>query len=292
MSNFFKTKKSKVERGFVQPEAFKDVTQRQAADIASRIGQPGPAFEGERVADLTPFQKNVLDVFKRSGAGTQPVPKTFKLAESEFVKQLSPVDPQNTLLFKAVREGARRNLRENLEQISDVAGGTGRAFSGARLEQEAKAAEGATINLNQILGELALEQERQRIQAARDLPAISEAIAGFPARQAQTALALTDVERGLEQARLEAGFQEFIRRFVETPQNISNLANQFIGIGQPRFTETVTPGQPSPFSKTLNFIGDTAADIIKSVATGKPTSTTKETTQKREGIKTPKTQTL
>lgn len=260
MSNFFTTKKPEIQTEFKQPEDFSGVTKAQADFLKSRIGQPGKAFEGERVADLTSLQQTGLESLKQFAG--QKAPETFGLAESEFVRQLSPTDPENTILFKAVREGAKRNLQQSIEQISDFAGGTGRAFSGARLEQEGKAAEGATIGLNQILGEIALEQERQRITAAKELPQLSEFISRFPARQAETVLGLGDIERQIEQSKKDVDFQEFIRRFETTPMNIAQLANQFVGIKPPETFTTQTPGDPSGFTKTLNFLGDLAIAAV------------------------------
>lgn len=262
MSGFFKSKDPQVSTQFVQPEAFKATTAAQGADIASRIGQPGPAFAGERVAPLTSLQQTGIQ--RATEFAGAPVPAAFGLAQSEFVRQLTPTDPANTLLFKAVREGAKRNLQQSIEQISDISGGTGRAFTGARLEQEAKAAEGATINLNQILGQLALEQERQRISAAERLPGIAGQIAEFPLRQAQAAVSIGEVPRQIEQAQLDAQFQEFIRRFVTEPQQVSQLANQFIGLGAPSPVTTTIPGAASPFAQVLGAGGN----ILASAAGG------------------------
>jgi len=266
MSGFFKSKEPEVKTTFEQPEQFKTVTKRQGEDIAGRIGQPGPAFEGQRVAPLTSLQQTGIQ--KAQEFAGAPLPNEFNLARDEFVRQLTPTDPSNTFLFKAIQEGARRNLRENIEQISDISGGTNRAFSGARLEQESKAVEGATINLNQILGQLALEQEKQRISAAERLPGIAEQIAGFPLRQAEAAVGIGDIERQVEQAGLDAQFQEFIRRFVETPQNVGNLANQFISQGAPTPVTTVNPGQISPFASTVNFGKDLAVALAGSLGGG------------------------
>jgi len=260
MSGFFKSKPAETKTTFEQDPLFKGVTSAQAADLQSRIGQPGPAFTGERVAPLSPLQQTGLQ--KAQQFANQPIPQAFGLAQSEFVRQLTPQDPANTFLFKAVQEGARRNLRQSIDQISDISGGTGRAFSGARLEQESKAVEGTTINLNQILGQLALEQERQRISAAERLPGIAQQIAEFPLQQAAAATQFGEIPRGLEQAQLDADFQEFIRRFVEEPQNVSNLANQFIGLGAPQPITTVTPGQASPFSQLAPLIGTAAGSLL------------------------------
>lgn len=260
MGDFFKSKKPEVQTTFEQAPEFKQVTAKQAADISGRIGQPGPAFEGLRVAPLTPLQQ--VGQERAAQFAGAPIPAAFGLAQSEFVRQLTPQDPANTMLFKAIQEGARRNLRQNIEEISDFSGGTGRAFSGARLEQESKAVEGATINLNQILGQIALEQERQRIDAAKQLPGIAERIAGFPLQQATAAQQFGAIPQQLEQAQLDAQFQEFLRRFVTEPQNVSNLANQFIGLGAPQPVTTTTEGQASPFAQVSGGLIDLIAAII------------------------------
>ena len=262
MSGFFKAKEPEVKTTFEQDPRFSGVTTKQAADISGRIGQPGPEFKGQRVAGLTPLQQ--IGQTRATEFATAPTPAAFGLAQSEFVRQLTPTDPANTLLFKAIREGSKRNLQQSIEQISDISGGTGRAFTGARLEQEAEAAEGATINLNQILGELALEQERQRISAAQNLPAIAQQIAGFPLQQATAAQQFGEIPRQLEQQQLDTQFQEFIRRFVTQPQDVSNLANQFISLGSPTPVTTTTPGQASPFAQ----IATAGGEILGSAARG------------------------
>ncbi len=258
MSGFFKTKKTKVERGFAQAPGFKDVQDKLADYYKGQIGRYGKEYTAPRVAEFTPRQKSAMErlddfIYGRTGKYMTP---TFNLASDRIKDILAPiVNPEQSLIYKSFVPAARKAAREAMLDIGDIAGGRGRFFSGARMAKQADVAENLAYKKQQLLADLLDRDINRKLQAIPIAVNTENIIRNLPAQEAETILRLAEPERQIEQQKLDTAYQDFIRRFEKYPLNITKLATSFAGIAPPRYYEDVTPGRQSPYSTFLQGMG-------------------------------------
>src|SRR3990167_3451137 len=142
----------------VAVDPYKSTRESLTKWLDSQIGQNAPAYGGEKVAPLSPYENQSFDFLRQygdSGYGS-----TFQGAKNEINKTLSGgYDPSSSPYYQAVKAGADRNLAETQKNIaSNAAGGGGRYWTGARLKEQDNAATDTNIGLNQMLGGMRSEE--------------------------------------------------------------------------------------------------------------------------------------
>ena len=192
--------------------------------LTENIGKKGPTYAGERVAPLSGLEEQSLDYADRYA--NQPLKgQSMQLAEDEIKKTLSgDYDPSTSTYYQAVKAEAERNLEDTQSRIADKAGGGGRYFGGARLRAQGNAARDTGISLNKTLGEMSERERERRFQAVPQALAVDSAVTGEAAKRAQTLQAIGALPREIQQAFLDAIYQEFLLSEYEYPLNIAQIA--------------------------------------------------------------------
>lgn len=225
--------------------------------LSQQIGKSGPKYSGDRVAPISDIEQASLDKAKELAAKPSTGP-LFQAASEEAKKTLSgEYDPSTSPYYQAVKAESERNLQKTQDYIKDEAAGGRRYYGGVRLEQQREAATDNTNNLNTVLGTLA-ENERNRMTSLVPVAASldnQELLA--PAKQAQALQVIGALPRELQQAYLDALYQDFYQSEYEYPLNIAQIASG-PGQQQPMFVQSGYT-QPGSFASQFNQFAGPAA---------------------------------
>lgn len=253
MSFLFKGKKPEP----VQPEfstmydPFKSSREALNTFLTSQVGKPGPAYTAPRVAPTGPLEDKSLEIGK--AYGDRPATGgNFSAASDEIKKTLSgDYDPSSSPYYQAVKAEAERNLDKTNERIADTTAGGRTYFSGLRQQMEGEAARDVNIDLNKTLAALSENERARRLQAV-PLALQADNYEGDAAyNQAVGLQDIGQLPRSLDQAALDAAYEQFVMANYEYPLNIAQLAS---GPSQqePIFIQTgYTRRKPSLGAQTL-----------------------------------------
>lgn len=226
MSGLFKSKKAEPASPSYDTlyDPFKSSREKLNSFLTDKIGKPGPAYEGERVAPASDIEKQGLEAAQRY-ADQPAASQSLGYAEEEIKKTLSgDYDPSTSPYYQAVKAEAERNLQKTQKNIADQAAGGRRYFSGARLKAQANAAVDTNIGLDKTLGQLA-ENERQRmIQVLPQALATDSAVSQAEAKKSANLQQLGALPRELQQALNDAVYQQFLLSEYDYPLNIAQLS--------------------------------------------------------------------
>ncbi len=219
--------------------------------LIPQIGQPGKSYTGEMVAPLSEQEGQSFDFLRKYGE--QGDNETMKNARGEINKTLTnQYDPTTSPYYQAVKAQAAVNLDETQRNISSNAAGGGRYWTGARLEQQGKAARDSELGLNTMLGSLAEAERQRRLDVLPQAMQFGQAEQQLPLQQATAYQALGALPRNVRQAGDTATQNEWLRSQVEYPMQIANLA---AGIQTP---PTYQQNPPSGISQLLSGAGSAA----------------------------------
>lgn len=219
--------------------------------LAPQIGQPGKSYTGEMVAPLSEQEGQSFDFLRKYGE--QGYGETFKNAQGEINKTLTnQYDPTTSPYYQAVKAQSAKNLEETQRNISSNAAGGGRYWTGARLEQQGKAAQESELGLNTLLGTLSENERQRRIDVLPQALQFGKAEQELPLQQATAYQALGALPRNIKQAGDTATQNEWLRSQVEYPMQIANMA---AGIQTP---PTYQQNPPSGIQQLLTGAGSAA----------------------------------
>lgn len=255
--NLFKSKKSSEPTGpqfEVLYDPFAGSRGKLNTYLEEQIGKPGPKYEGERVAPITDLEQKTIE--KASSIADRPEKgQSLLLAEDEIKKTLSgEYDPSTSPFYQAVKAESERNFEQTKERIGDAAAGGRRYFSGARLKATADAATDSQIALDKMLGSLAENERQNRLNVIPQALSAESQAQNQPLKQALALQEIGALPRELQQAVLDAMYEEFILSEYEYPLNIAQLAS---GPAQqePIFVQQgYGQTQPSIASRIVSFL--------------------------------------
>lgn len=216
--------------------------------LIPQIGQPGKSYGGEMVAPLSEQEGQSFDFLRKYGE--QGYGDTFQNAKGEINKTLTnQYDPTTSPYYQAVKAQSAKNLEETQRNISSNAAGAGRYWTGARLEQEGKAARESELGLNTLLGTLSENERQRRLDVLPQALQFGKAEQELPLQQATAYQALGALPRNIRQAGDTATQNEWLRSQVEYPMQIANMA---AGIQTP---PTYQQNPPSAIQQLLTGAG-------------------------------------
>ena len=219
--------------------------------LIPQIGQPGKSYTGEMVAPLSEQEGQSFDFLRKYGE--QGDNETMKNARGEINKTLTnQYDPTTSPYYQAVKAQAAVNLNETQRNIASNAAGGGRYWTGARLEQEGKAARESELGMNTLAGTMAENERQRRLDVLPQAMQFGQAEQQLPLQQATAYQALGALPRNIHQAGDTATQNEWLRSQVEYPMQIANLA---AGIQTP---PTYQQNPPSAISQLLGGLGSGA----------------------------------
>lgn len=256
MSGLFSSKKSSGPQGPTFDKIYDPFASSRAAlndFLTKEVGKPGPAYTGDRVAPASAIEQKSLEAANRYAEAPATSP-TLGLAADEIKKTLSgDYDPSTSPYYQAVKAEAARNLEITNDRIKDASAGAGRYYSGARIKAQADAAANVNNQLNTTLGSIAQQERQNRLGVIPQALALDEQQSLAEAKKAQALQTIGALPRELQQAMLDALYQEFQQQFYEYPLNIAGLAAG-PAQQQPIFVQQgYSAGQPSNFSKVISL---------------------------------------
>jgi hypothetical protein len=226
-------------------EEQKKVGRKLGDFYGGRIGRGLPEWEGQWVAPESPYEKaGLARLGQYIGADS---PETYKWATEAARKALTgdykPIvdDAATDALYQRIKnQMLTRELPELQETLAKNANLSGMYFSGTHSGQQHELLGDTTARLMDTLSQLKYQDEQARRDIARErearsLAAIPEALAlgrettELPLRQARAGIELGALPRTLEQARLTADYEEFLRTQAETNPMLAQML-QYLGL--------------------------------------------------------------
>lgn len=183
-----------------------------------RLEQAGEPYPGELVAPLSEYEQRGLDTLQKVlGMPMPSEERLFSAAKGELEKTLGgeEYDPIGGAYYQAYRNQVMRELQEAKDRLAARTSARDKFFGGGRIATEGELEEAAVGDLATILGQL-FEAERSRrlgaVQPAMQLSALEQAL---PLERVQAAETLGAVPRTIEQAELDAAYNEWLRQTEE-----------------------------------------------------------------------------
>ena len=240
----------------VQPQFFdlrNEDTKRVQSSLANFITQylpnfkPGQPFGGPLVAPISPFETQGLGFLQKflDQPSTSPI---FGAGATNLTNTLSGgFDPNTSQYYQALRDTAQFNRGRAVDQTNADLASQGRFFSTDRARQVGDINAQTGNYLNQVLADLA-NQERNRatslIPAALQYEQYGQEI---PLRRATAAATLGALPRTINQAELEAQYNEFRRQQAEKALPLGAAGGFPVG----NLTESFRAYQPSSFEQFI-----------------------------------------
>ena len=217
------------------------LSKKIAPFLGSTIGKGQPAFEGDRIAGLSPFQRDAITAGQQASAGfgSRFAPTRSALERVSSGRPTFDLGPEEVEGFinKNIIGPRVKNFNEfTVPGLNAQFRGPGTFFSSAKARglERAGADLGSSIGADSSAARLGLLDRQIGLQQGADQLALAggNALQGLfnsESRARNEAIALSEIGRQEEQSRLDVGFSEFLRTL---PINDPALAHALNFIGQ------------------------------------------------------------
>lgn len=193
--------------------------------LTSQTGKPGPTYTGDRVAPMSDLEA-ASQGWGQDYATSPASGESLQLAQDEIKKTLSgDYDPSTSPYYQAVKAEAEKNLTQTNKNIADQSTGGRRYFSGARLKAQADASRDVNMNLNTTLAGLSEKERQNRLSAVPVAAALDEQATNAAAKKAMNLQAIGALPRELQQALMDAAYQEWMAANYDYPLNIAQIGS-------------------------------------------------------------------
>ena len=210
--------------------AWQRQTRQQLAGLAKapayqRISRAGEAYPGQLTAGLSDLEKQAI------GLGQQAMsqPSLASMLANEPLYQASrqqlmstltgTYDPVAGAYYQGLRNQVMRELQDAQARLAAQTSARDAFFGGGRISAAGRLQEGALNTLTQELGRLYENERARQLQAAQlgGQMGYQQAIATTtePWQRAQYAAELGALPRAIEQAELDARYQEWLRQLSD-----------------------------------------------------------------------------
>jgi hypothetical protein len=215
---------------------------------------PGKDFPGDLVVDKPSEFENIGLGLLGDFITKSPTGALFDAAKGQLMSTLQGdfADPATSPFIKSITTLANQNLQDQIDQTRARRGARGTFFTRAGIQEESRLTERTLNALNAVIGDFQ-NQERGRQLTAVPLAESLERFGSVdtPLKQIQAATTIGSLPRILEQASLEADYQDFLRKQSELGA-VPALGNAVFSRNIPfQFTTTA----PQPKSNFLDDIG-------------------------------------
>lgn len=182
-----------------------------------RIERAGEAYPGQLVAGAAPLQTEALEGLQRYLQMAMPTETPlYGAARGELMSTLQgEYDPGESAFYKAYRTNVLRELKEAKTRMAGRAAARGTFYGGGRLAEEGKLEERAMGSFQEALGRLTETERGRRFAAAPEALRFLAFEEAAPMGRFRAGMAGGEFERMLEQAELQAAYQEWIRQREE-----------------------------------------------------------------------------
>jgi uncharacterized protein YidB (DUF937 family) len=260
MSGLFGSKKSSAESPNLQTfyDPFKSTREAVNSWLTEQTGKTGPTYEGERVAPMTELEQASQD-WGKTYAEQPATGESLALAQDEIKKTLSgDYDPSTSPYYQAVKAEAERNLDKTNKTIAGNSTMGRRYFSGARVKAQADAATDTNIALNKEMGAMAERERQNRLAAVPQAAALDEQETNAAAKKAMNLQTIGALPRELQQALMDAAYQEWMAANYDYPLNIAQIGSG-LAAREPTWVQqgyNTGSNSVSGISKILSMVGN------------------------------------
>lgn len=235
---------------------------------------PGKDFAGDFVAPLSGFEQQGLGFLQKFLDQPDQTP-LLKSAQNELQQTFDTkrFDPKIGDFYRLLREEAGINQRDSIDTINRNLAGAGQFFTGERLRQTREAGTRTSNFLNQQLAQLGERERDRRLNIIPQALQVDQAVTTAPLRKTEAATKFGALPRQIEQANLEAVYQDFLRKQNELANVLAQARGgsgqplKTIGINAPQGTGTTDFLGPI-LQKSLPLLIEQAPTILKTIFAG------------------------
>lgn len=216
------TKKEKVTKPKTEVIEFPDPMAGYRGELAGaakpgaleRLELAGTPYQGPLTAALSEFEEAGLmglGEYLQSPMGTEG--ELYTSAEDEILKTLQgeAYDPGSGPYYKAYRNQIMRELEEAKDRLAARASAGDKFFGGGRIATEGEMEESALGQLAVTLGGMAERERERRLGAVPQALELTRYEEAAPVARMATAFQFGQLPRLIEQAEMDAEYQEWIR---------------------------------------------------------------------------------
>lgn len=189
------------------------------ANYVSKYGpmyEPGKAYGGKRTAGMSSFEGQGLEQFLTQYLNAPDVSGELGDVRGLLNKTVKGgFDPGTSEYYQALRDEAGYNRKAAVDDTNADLGARGKFFSSEAVSKYGDINAQMRIGLNKNMAELADRERARSLSAVPQAAALEDFIAGIPLNKAKAATSIGSLPRLLEQADLEALYQDFERRQKE-----------------------------------------------------------------------------
>lgn len=249
-SDFFKSKKSTVTQEPLIPD-FQLETGKNLSALINRYlqqYQPGQEYTGDFVAGLSDAEKTGQSQL----ADLLASPDTGELYDASKRNVLDTLggryaDPSQSPFIRSMINLSKMNLQDEIDTSRRSAGARGTYFSKSAIQDEGRLRERTQNNLNSLVGQY-IDNERNRqtnaVQQALNLEKYGTL--DVPLSKIDAASTYGSLPRVVQQAQLEAQYQDFVRQQNEFG-GVSGAAQGLYSTNVPYGVKSITTKKPSAF---------------------------------------------
>ena len=222
MSGLFEGKKKTPEVAAIA-DPYQKVREPLLDWLGKSVGKPGEQYSGGMVAPPSQYGKESLDYLRQYARGGETAStQGAKTYLQDIVGKYK--DPASSPYYQSVKAEAGRLKEQGMKDIEDIAAGGGRYWTGARMGEQAGYGKDIDIGLMNVLGKLAESYSGQQLQAAPMLAGMGQYEEGRPLRAAGALQDMGEYERNIEQSKMQAIYQEWLRATQDRPMQMGQLA--------------------------------------------------------------------
>lgn len=248
----------------VQPQRTDDRSPERSAldaflaDFVMKNGsnyEPMKQFGGKFTAPMGGLEKSGIETFLPQFLNQPDVSSNTQDARDLLNRTVKGgFNPGSDPYYQALRTEAHYNRKRAVDQSRANMGARGRFFSSEAMREEGDINAQTSNHLQTILAELGDKERTRSMQAVAPSLALEESIGQVPLRKAEAATSIGSLPRILEQADLEAVYQDFLRRQDEGA-GVINAGSRVGGYSVNPREEYAAPALQAPRSNaTSDFL--------------------------------------
>ena len=216
--------------------------------LMQRLGEGAPGYGGELVAGMTPMQQQSMSQMGQYMSSQTPLSGEVEGAFGDYLAGTKPeemIDFYNQYLLPSQQRQFSEKTLPGIKESWVGPTGEGGYWGSGRATAEGRAHEVHGEQVATGRGKAVMAGREQGLQALGMAPSIGKYLEEGSLRRATAGWNMGEGARGIENQKLQAEFQEFLR----TQPGASETINQILSFLGLQTTDTIVdPGKPSPFA--------------------------------------------
>jgi hypothetical protein len=178
--------------------------------------QPGKAYSGQFTAPLSGYEQQGLNQFLPQYLNSPDVSSQTGDVRSMLNKTITGgYDPRQDPYYAASRDAMNYNQGQSIRDLNASTGAAGQFFSVNRQNKIGDITAQTGIGLNKVIADLVNNERNRQMSAVNPSLALEQSIQQRPLQKAGAAMTYGAIPRELDQANLEAMYQDFKRQQTE-----------------------------------------------------------------------------